>query len=39
MSEQKKKRQRIYDLLIAEIKPKFLCMYIKQGKKYRQRAF
>ena len=25
MIEQEKKRQRIYDLLIAETKPKFLC--------------
>ena len=31
MSEQEKKRQRIYDLLNAEAKPKFLCLpYIKQ---------
>ena len=31
MSEQEKKRQRIYDLLNAETKPKFLCLtYTKQ---------
>ena len=28
MSEQEKKRQRIYDLLNAENKPKFLCLPI-----------
>ena len=34
MSEQEKKRQRIYDLLHAETKPKFLCLpYTKQRKK------
>ena len=33
MSEQEKKRQRIYDLLYAETKPKFLCLpYTKQRK-------
>ena len=33
MSEQEKKRQRIYDLLNAETKPKFLCLpYTKQRK-------
>ena len=26
MSEQEKKRQRVYDLLNAETKPKFLCL-------------
>ena len=31
MSEQEKKQQRIYDLLNAETKPKFLCLpYTKQ---------
>ena len=35
MSEQVKKCQRIYDLLNAETKPKFLCLpYIRQGKKF-----
>ena len=34
MSEQEKKRQRIYDLLNAETKSKFLCLlYTKQKKK------
>ena len=34
MSEQEKKRQRIYDLLNAETKLKFLCLlYTKQKKK------
>ena len=34
MSEQEKKRQRIYDFLNAETKQKFLCLpYIKQRKK------
>ena len=34
MSEQEKKRQRIYDLLNAETKPKFLCLaYTKEIKK------
>ena len=33
MSEQEKKRQRIYDLLYVETKPKFLCLpYTKQRK-------
>ena len=27
MSEQEKKQRRIYDLLNAETKPKFLCLY------------
>ena len=42
MSEQEKKRQRIYDLLNAETKPKFLCLpYTKQRKKffYRKKSF
>ena len=30
MSEQEKKRQRIYDLLNAETKPKFLCQPYKK---------
>ena len=35
MSEQEKKRQRICDLLNAEIKPKFLYLpYSKQRKKF-----
>ena len=35
MSDQEKKWQRIYDLLNAETKPKFLCLsYIKQKKKF-----
>ena len=34
MCEQEKKRQRIYDLLDADIKPKFLCLpYTMQRKK------
>ena len=33
MSEQEKKRQRIYDLLNAEIKPKFLSPVYKAKKK------
>ena len=34
MSEQEKKLQRIYDLLNAETKPKFLCLlYTKQREK------
>ena len=34
MSEQEKKRQRIYDLLNAETKPMFLCLlYTRQRKK------
>ena len=33
MSEQEKEQKRIYDLLNAETKPKFLCLlYIKQRK-------
>ena len=41
MSEQEKKRQRIYYLLYAETKSKFLCLlYMKQRKKfYRKRVF
>ena len=42
MSEQEKKLQRIFDLLNAETKPKFLCLpYTKQRKTfiYRKRAF
>ena len=41
MSEQEKKRQRVYDLLNAETKPKFLCLpYTKQRKLFnRKRAF
>ena len=41
MSEQEKKRHRIYDLLNAETKPKFLCLpYTKQRKKiYRKKTF
>ena len=32
MSEQEKKRQRIYDMLNAETKPNFLCLpYTKQN--------
>ena len=35
MSKQEKKQQRIYDLLNAETKPKFLCLlYIKQRKTF-----
>ena len=38
MSEQKMKRQRIYDVLNAEIKPNFLCLpYIKQRKSFLQK--
>ena len=34
MSEQEKKRQRIYDLLNAETRPQFLCLpYTKQRKR------
>ena len=29
MSEQEKKQQRIYDLLNAKIRPKFLCLHTK----------
>ena len=32
MSEQEKKRQRIYNLLNAQIKLKFLCLHYKQQK-------
>ena len=41
MSEQEKKRQKIYDLLNAKIKQKFLYLpYIKKRKIfYRKRAF
>ena len=41
MSEREQKRQRIYDLLNAETKLKFLCQpYTKQRKKfYRKSAF
>ena len=41
MSEQEKKRQRIYDLLNAETKLKYLCLpYTKQRKiSYRKGAF
>ena len=41
MNEQEKKRQRIYDLLNAETKPKFLCLpYTKQRKNfYAKRTF
>ena len=30
MNEQEKKRQRIYDLLNAETKPKFICLPYKK---------
>ena len=41
MSEQEKKRQKIYDLLNTETKPTFLCLpYTKQRKFfYRNRVF
>ena len=40
MGKQEKKWQRIYDLLNAETKPKFLCLaYTKKKKKLRKRAF
>ena len=40
MSEQEKKRQRIYDLLNAETKPKFLCLlYTKQRKNLTEIVF
>ena len=43
MSEQEKKRQRIYDLLHAKTKPKFLCLpYTKHSKKkknYRKKLY
>ena len=40
MSEQEKKRQRVYDLLNAETKPKFLCLpYTKQRKKLQGKSF
>ena len=41
MCEQKKKRQRIYDLLNAKTKPKFICLtYTKQKKNfYRKKSF
>ena len=39
MSEQKQKRQRIYDLLNAETKPDFLCLpYTKQRKFFTEKA-
>ena len=34
MSDQEKKRQRIYDLLNAETKPNFLCLPYKKQKKF-----
>ena len=38
MSEQKKKRQRIYDLLNVESKSKFICLpYAKRRKKILQK--
>ena len=38
MSEQEKKQQRIYDLLNAETKPKFLCqLYTEQRKNFLQK--
>ncbi len=41
MSEQEKKRQRIYDLLNAETKPKFLCLLNTKQRKifYRKELF
>ena len=40
MSEQEKKRQRIYDLLNAETKPKFVCPpYTKHRKKLQKKSF
>ena len=39
MSEQEKKRQRIYDLLNAETKPKFPCLQSKDIFFNRNRAF
>ena len=33
MSDQEKKRQRIYDLLNAEIQPKFLCLSYRKRRK------
>ena len=40
MSEQEKKRQRIYDLLNAETKPKFPCLlYAKQGNFFQKKSF
>ena len=39
MSEQGKKRQRIYDLLNAETKPKFLCLsFTKRRKKLQKKS-
>ena len=36
----KKKQQRIYDLLNAEVKPKFLCRpYTKQRKHFVEKSF
>ena len=38
MSEQEKKRRRIYDLVNAETKPKFLCLtYTEQRKKFTEK--
>ena len=34
MSEQEKKRQRIYDLLNAETQPKFLCLPYKKQRNF-----
>ena len=40
MSEQEKKQQRIYDLLNAKTKPKFLClMYTKQKDFLQKKCF
>ena len=40
MSKQEKKRQRIYDLLDAETKLKFLCLlYKKQRKTFPEKSF
>ena len=40
MSEQEKKRQRIYDLLNAKTKPKFICLlYTKQTKFFYKTSF
>ena len=40
MCEQEKKWQRIYDLLNAETKPKFLCLpYTKQRKIFTEKSF
>ena len=38
MSDQEKERQKIYDLLHAETKPKFLCLpYTKKRKKFTEK--